>query len=153
MAKTVERRNFIKIIGGLSILAICNTNLLSCKKANEKEKHTKISFFALEDYNIVTTEEYSMLVKYKPKERSFTVVKLSTDNESLNEEEIFRTEIKEYDVNKVIFYNEFGVIKEDMALPYFKKYLGLKDYYTIDEIKYILETDQIENTNQKRLVK
>ena len=130
----VSRRDFLSLVGTASLFA-----LIGCSNDTEKERHTMISYMALQKYELLTCEKGVMLVRYFPQARAFNVINLDNIDDSLEEILIFHSDIKEYDINMEEFFEEYSVVNNEPAIQVFSDLYGLKDYYTIDEVTEVID--------------
>lgn len=150
--KTIDRKQFLKLAGlftGVVSLGV----LPSCEK---EKKIESISLDEISKYRLITTEDkYNpvMLVKYNKLQGYLVVSMLNTRNDVILEVEIARELNNNKEQAIEDFRQNYNVTSDNLCLPTFQKYFGLKDEYTINEINYILEQTEKEKNDEKKLVK
>ena len=151
--KKLDRREFLKLTGifagtiSLGILPSCSS---------KKDYTEQISMNELKQYHLITTEDKHnpvMLVKYNKLQGYLVVIMLNTKNDAIIEVEIARELNNNREKAIEDFYQCYSVTSDNLAIAEFDKHFGLKDYYTIDEINYVLEVYQIEAENTKTIIK
>ena len=152
----LDRREFLKVGAAASFVTL--STLAGCGDVKEKfhDQYTLISFIGLQKYDMLFCNDEVMMVRYEPIERAYlTVTKLEVLGDHIEEVEIYKEMINDYENVKGDFYSRFDVTKETSAYDEFKYYCGDKDYYTVEEINYVFDCLQKENCNnkQKTLVK
>ena len=150
--KQISRREFLELTGlfaGTLSLGI----LPSCTIKNEDAE--KISLQELSKYHLITLEDnYNpvLLVKYNKQPNCLVISMLNTRQGILIEVEVARetAESKEEAIDN--FHQNYHVISDDLALPYFDEHFGLKEDYTINEVNYVIEVNKI-SKDEKEYVK
>lgn len=138
----LSRREFLGLVGTASLFTLFGCNAETPKD----EKKTMISAMALKKYELVSCENIDMLVKYRPEAKTFTATKLDVIGDSLEEVEIFHSDVIEPNDGLNNFYNEYGVINNTPAEQVFDDLYGAKNYYTIEEVSEVINHRNYQKT-------
>ena len=152
--ENISRREFLERAGLVGILGAGMLITSGChiKEKDNLDDNSKISIDDLDKYHLLLTDDQeALLVRYdysndgSKYSRYFHCYHLTTDsNEVCDVLMYYKYNIAEDTEESLIdsFYDQCDIIKDVPAILYFVDIYGIKDYYTCDEIDYVLENAQ-----------